>query len=296
MPRPVSQENIDKAITALSDNPDITGKQFQELSGLSRATAYQALRVARETSDNGDQSTSDHSDNGNGGKGDNTVITDNLSSETGDNSDHKVISKPGNQDTQVIEVDSVITDSSDSGSTDNRVNQGAQLLKEPGPRVYGGRIVSRLKVEQVKKLFADNPSISGPQVARELQCSEDTAYKALRVAKEESLQDSQEYRDRVKRLMETKAKKAIEASEMQVEDRLQVMRATATRLHREAELSGSTKDLEAAMRAWRQLTEYERQVTGIAQAERQATAATGKTELTLQLPITPDQLDQIKPV
>ena len=285
MPRPVSQENIDTAITALHDNPDITGKQFQELSGLSRATAYQALRVARETSD--------HSDNGNGSKGGKPVISDNLSSETGDNSDHKVISKPGNQDTQVIEVDSVITDSSDSGS---RVNRGSQLLKEPGPRVYGGRIVSRLKVEQVKKLFADNPSISGPQVARELQCSEDTAYKALRVAKEESLQDSQEYRDRVKRLMETKAKKAIEASEMQVEDRLQVMRATATRLHREAELSGSTKDLEAAMRAWRQLTEYERQVTGIAQAERQATAATGKTELTLQLPITPDQLDQIKPV
>ena len=290
MPRPVSQENIDKAITALSDNPDITGKQFQELSGLSRATAYQALRVAR------DQSASDHSetgDNGNGSKGGKPVISDNLSSETGDHSDQRVISKPGNQDTRVIEVDSVITDSSDSGF---RVNQGAQLLKEPDPPIYGGKPIAQFKVDTAKKLLADNPAITGKQVAEHLNCCENTGNLALKTAKYQVTQGSREWRDRAQRLQETKIKKAIEATEMQVEDRLRVMRATATRLHREAELSGSTKDLEAAMRAWRQLTEYERQVTGIAQAERQATAATGKTELTLQLPITPDQLDQIKPV
>ena len=288
MPRPVSQDNIDKAITALHDNPDITGKQFQELAGLSRATAYQALKVARDHSETGD--------NGNGSKGGKPVISDQIPSETGDNSDHKVISDSGNQDTQVIDVTEVITDPGRIGVRVNEVTPGSQLLKEPVPPVYGYKSVSRLKVEQAKKLLTLNPSITGKQVAKELQCSEDAGYRALKVARQESLTEASDFRDRVRQLQETKAKKAIEASEMQVRARLKVMRANCEALQHEAEATREPRALETAMKAWRQLTEYERQVTGIAQAERQATASSGKTELTLQLPITPDQLDQIKPV
>jgi hypothetical protein len=63
-----------------------------------------------------------------------------------------------------------------------------------------------------------------------------------------------------------------------------------------ADEDGLLESIQAANKAWKELTDYERKVTGIDLAEKSQTAAAGKTDITLQLPISPEAAADIKPV
>lgn len=147
--------------------------------------------------------------------------------------------------------------------------------------------VSQHKINIAVQALTENPSITGKELKDILKCKIDAANLALRAAKFEIEKSSQNIRERAERLVQERAEKALDSAERQIRDRLDTLRANADALQDKADSTGETEDIQAANFAWKQLTDYERKVTGIELGEKAATAAAGKTDITLQLPISP---------
>lgn len=156
--------------------------------------------------------------------------------------------------------------------------------------------VSDYKVSLAKEALAVNPSITSKQFAEKINCCHDSAYLALNKAKKEIVEQSNNIHNRAVKLKEERAFKALEAAEIQIRDRLNTLRDNAELLQQSADSTGTTEDIQAANRAWKELTDYERKVTGIDLAERTQQATAGKTEVNLHLPISPEKAREIIPV
>jgi len=286
---PVSDEKVNTAIQRLTENPKLSASQLSRDEVWGKTTAWRAWKVAKEHLEREER------DNG---------LPDN----------------PGNE---LMEGSQVARVQGGTQDARERVKRGEGILDQPVKPLYGRRgLVSRNKVEQAKRLLGGNPSITGPKVAKELQCCEETGARALRVAKEECLQNTTDLREKAMEVRSRQQEKAIQALDSQLTrtDDLPVM---LCRLREETfEMDPDTGEIvgikpmvkgfnkagdeilltpaaviKEYLEAEKLILEQERKVTGITQAERLAEkSASPKPEFTLQLPITPDQLDQIKPV
>jgi len=285
---PVSDEKVNTAIQRLTENTKLSASRLARDEGWGKTTAWRAWKAAKEY----------------------------LEREERDDG------LPDNPGTELLDgqVKRVRGDTEDARG---RIKRREGILDQPVKPLYGRRgLVSRNKVEQAKRLLGGNPSITGPQVAKELQCCEETGARALRVAKEECLQNTTDLREKAMEVRSRQQEKAIQALDSQLTrtDDLPVM---LCRLREETfEMDPDTGEIvgikpmvkgfnkagdeilltpaaviKEYLEAEKLILDQERKVTGITQAERLAEkSASPKPEFTLQLPITPDQLDQIKPV
>lgn len=195
------------------------------------------------------------------------------------------------------------------------------------------RPVARSKIDLAKAALINNPTMTGTQFAKDHKISMATATRAVTLAREELTKHDQELINGELALRKNDATIATKAANVRIrqqQEALRVLESQITRIESLPEIlvalraktfkikdgvivgihqmvkayskDGSKILLTPAsivneyLEAEKRILEQERLVTGITAAERAATASAGKTDITLQIPISPEQAREIKPV